>query len=105
VSPLPKWFFLVDTFAPLILALTPLAPIASAVAKGIQEAEALIGATSEQKLAHAVNIARAGIEALNAQLGRVVVDPAIGTSLVSKCISVIVTVTNLVHQATAPSTP
>lgn len=94
---IPKWLQIVQQFAPMVLAFTPLAPIAPMVAAGIQAAENMQGATSEQKLASVVAIARDGIAATNAQAGKVVLDPAMSDAVIQNIVSTAVNVTNLVH--------
>lgn len=94
------WLQILMTFAPMILRFIPkLAPIAPHVATGISEAEHLVGASSTEKQAHAVNIALAGVAAVNAEAGHAVIDPTIGAATIAAAVDTIVGVTNLVHAA------
>ena len=95
---LGHFFVKVGQFAPVILALTPLAPISGIVGAAIQEAEALKGATGEQKLAHVMAIAVDAAKAANSQAGKVVVDPAKVQNAVAEAVSAVITVTNLVKE-------
>jgi hypothetical protein len=90
-----NWLKLVENFAPIILAATPLAPIAPYVALGIQTAEQIKGATGEQKLALATQIANVGVAATNAQAGKVLIDPNAANSLITNGINAVVAATNL----------
>ena len=94
-----NWLGLIKTLAPIVLAATPLAPIAPFISLGIGEAEQLAGASGPEKLAHAVNIAQTGIAAVNAQAGKDLIDPALSADAISKGISTVVDVTNIVHKA------
>jgi hypothetical protein len=102
---LPKWLQMVQQFAPMVLAFTPLAPIAPFVSAGIQEAEQIQGASGADKLAHAINIARQGIAATNAQAGRTVIDPNMADTAIAAGINTTVSVVNLVQAAHATDTP
>lgn len=102
---LPKWLQMVQSLAPMILAFTPLAPIAPFVSAGIQEAEQIQGASGADKLAHAVQIARDGIAATNAQAGKVVIDPQLSDAAIVSGINTTVSVVNLVHATHANDTP
>jgi len=96
---------MVQQLAPMVLAFTPLAPIAPFVSAGIQEAEQIQGASGADKLAHAINIARQGIAATNAQAGRTVIDPNLADSAIAAGINTTVSVVNIVHEAHATDTP
>lgn len=90
-------------YAPQILSLTPLAPIAEDVAKGIIEAAGLHGASNDQKLAHVRNVAVLAADAANKQAGHQVVDPqAVGTAA-DGAISETYQVIKLLHNS--PSLP
>lgn len=94
---LGSFFKKVSHVAPLILAVTPLAPIAPFVAAGIQEAEA-IGGSGPDKLVHVVNIAKAAADAANAQAGKTVIDPALVEASAASTVSAIVQISNLLEQ-------
>ncbi len=97
LSKLGRFFQAVGKFAPLILAVTPLAPIAPAVMAAIQEAEALHGAgTGVEKLAHVKAIALDAAAAANAQAGKIVVDPAEIGAAVDQSVAAVVAVANVV---------
>jgi hypothetical protein len=70
-----KWLHLIEQLAPLVFMATPLAPLVPFIVIGIREAEQLKGATGAEKLAHAVEITHATIAGVNAQAGKVVIDP------------------------------
>lgn len=96
------FFHIVGTFAPLILANTPLAPIAGAVTAAIQEAEAIHGSGSgAEKLAHVTAIAVDAAHAANAQAGHQVIDPAAVQSEAATVISAVVQAANLAHPKAA----
>lgn len=92
---LGKFLHIVGTFAPLILAVTPLAPIAGAVTAAIQEAESIAGATGAEKLARVTAIAVDAAHAANAQAGHVVVDPVAVQTEAATVISAVIQATNL----------
>lgn len=93
-----RWLALITQYAPLILAATPLAPIAPFVAIGIHSAEAMKGATKQEKLSHAVEITQASIVAVNAQVGHQVIDPTTANRALVSGISAVVDVVNMVHR-------
>lgn len=99
---MPKWLQVLKQVGPIVLAFTPLAPIAPAVIAGIAAAEALPGATGEQKKVIVQQIVTAGAAAANAQAGRVVIDPADAAAAAHTAIDTIVTVTNIVEKAHPP---
>lgn len=94
---LPKWLQILQTVGLAALQASPLAPIAMPVAIAISEAEAISGATGQQKLAHVLAIATAA--ASTAQAEGVNIDPTLIASTAAKAISTAVDVTNIVHQA------
>lgn len=94
----PKWLQIVENIAPIILAATPLAPIAPFVALGIRVAEGIPGATADQKLVIAKSIASVGVQAANAQAGKEVIDTKAADTLVTSGINAVVAATNLRHQ-------
>lgn len=94
---LKQFAHLAETFAPLILASTPLAPIAPFVAAGIQTAESFQGATSADKLNKAVTLVQQGIAATNAQAGHVEIDPQITQAAITAGVGAVVNAINLVH--------
>jgi hypothetical protein len=97
-----KWLQLVSWVAPAVLGMTPLAPIAPFVIAGVQAAESLPGAQGKDKLDAAVQIARIGIAATNAQAGHVVVDPQLADAAIQSGISTVVNVVNLTHRGAQP---
>lgn len=101
----PKWLQIVQTFAPMVLAFTPAAPLAPFVAAGIQAAEQLPGADGPTKLAIATQIARTGIAATNAQAGKTLIDPALSDAVIQQAIGTTIAVTNLIHAAHPDPTP
>lgn len=93
---LGSFFKKLGKFAPLILAATPLAPIAPMVVAAIAEAEAIKGAgTGAEKAAHVKAIVIEVANAINAQKGTVVVDPAEVEAVADNAISTIISVVNL----------
>lgn len=95
----PRWLQILGQIGPQILAFTPLAPIAPAVAAAIGEAEAIGGASSAQKLAHVQQIVNDAVIATNAQAGKTVLDPQLVAAASATAISTVVNVTNVVHAA------
>lgn len=96
---LPKWLQILAQVGPQVLMFTPLAPIAAPVVAAIGEAEAMQGASGQEKLAHVVNIATDAATAANTQAGHVVIDPALMQATAATAISTAVNVTNMVHGA------
>lgn len=96
---MPKWLQILAKFGPEVLAFTPLAPIAGVVVAGIQTAEAIPGATGEQKKALVQQIVALGAQGTNAQAGHVVIDPAAAAVAAQTAIDTVVNVTNIVHAA------
>lgn len=92
---LPGWLKAVENLAPLVLAATPLAPIAPFVALGIQTAERIPGAKGADKLALATQIVNAGVQATNAQAGKEVVNVENVNTLVTSGINAVVAAANL----------
>ena len=98
---LPKWLQYVETFAPLILAATPLAPIIPFVISGIQTAEQIPDATGAQKLAIAQQLVADGVAATNAAAGHTEIDPALVNDMVTQGINTVVSVVNFKHSVEA----
>lgn len=97
LSKLGHFFQRVGQIAPAVLMFTPLAPIAAPVQAAIQEAEVAFGpGHGPAKLAHVVAIATDAANAVNAQAGKIVVDPAAVTLGAGAIISGIVQVVNSV---------
>jgi hypothetical protein len=103
----PKWLQILETFGPMILAFTPLAPIAPAVTAAIGAAETT-ALTGTDKLAQVVQVAGIAAEGVNAQVGHQVIDPSVVAASAASAISAVVQIANSVHdggevQATAAS--
>ena len=96
---LPKWLQILQTVGLAALSASPLAPISGIVASAIGEAEAIPGATGQQKLAHVLNIATNAAQM--AQASGVKIDPAIVQSAGASAIATAIQVTNIVHMASA----
>lgn len=94
MSKLGTFFKNVAKVAPLILSLTPLAPIAEEVTAFIQEAEAIKGSGPE-KLAHVKTMTLEAAKAINDQTGREVVSLDYVAQTVDNTVSVIVSATNI----------
>ena len=104
------WKSLLTTLAPVILAVIPgLAPLTPFVVLGIGEAEKMAGASGPEKLAHATEIAKAGIAGTNAiaveKTGKPLMDPTLADSALQSGISAVVDVVNLVQAAKAANPP
>lgn len=97
MSTLGSFFQKLGHLAPIILAFTPLAPIAPAVAAAIAEAEAIKGASGADKLAHVKQIARDAALAVNAAKGRQVVSVTGLDAAVDSAVATVVSVVNAVH--------
>ncbi len=94
-----------ETFAPLILAETPLAPLASFVAIGITTAQKATEGdtkmTNKQKLQLAIDEIHNGVEATNSQAGKQILSqPDVDTALAAGINAVVATI-NLKHDTTA----
>lgn len=95
---MPKWLAALEQIGPIVLAFTPLAPIAPAVVGGIQLAESLKGASGAQKKAIVQQIAVTAAQGANAQAGKTVIDPDLVSSTSSAVIDAVVQSVNLVKQ-------
>lgn len=93
------WKAILHLAVPIICAVVPAAaPLAPFIIAGISEAEAIKGASSAEKKAHALNIITAGATATNVAAGKVVIDPMLVTATASQAIDTAVGVTNLIHK-------
>lgn len=101
---LPKWLAILEAIGPTILSLTPLAPLVPSVIAGIKLAEAIPGATGEQKKALVQQIVAAGVVGANAQAGHEVLNPEATAATASAAIDTVVGVVNAVHAAGDGST-
>src|SRR6266571_4632113 len=101
-----NWLQLIEQFAPLVLIATPLAPLAPFIAIGIREAEGIKGATGQEKLTHAVAITKAAVTGVNAQAGKIVIDPTVADDALKHGISTVVDVVKIIQarQAAAIAT-
>jgi hypothetical protein len=97
---LPQWLRILQTVGLAALAASPLAPIAIPVAAAMAEAEAIKGASGQEKLAHVLTIATKAAEVAQAQ--GVKIDPAVVNAAGAQAISTAVAVVNIVHNAKAP---
>lgn len=97
MSKASKILSLIALFAPQILRLTSLAPVADAVAEGMQEAQGFEGATNQQKLDHVVNIAVEAARGINAEAKQTVIDPAMVQAVAGSIISTTKQTVNLIH--------
>ena len=72
-----SWFEAIKMLVPLIISLVnpKLAPLASSITAGINEAESIPGASGTDKLTHVVNIATASANAINQATGKTIVNP------------------------------
>lgn len=98
---LKSWLKTLAKVAPKVLLLTPLAPIAPAVQAAIAEAEAIKGASGQEKLAHVVKIAVNAAEV--AQASGVNIDPNAVEVAAEKAVSTAVDITNIATQAKQPA--
>lgn len=93
-----KWLAVLKQIGPVVLALTPAAPMAPFVLAGIDAAEHLKGASGPEKLAHAKAITQAAVAAVNAQHGSPVIDPDLADAVYDDAVSTTIGVCNLVHR-------
>jgi hypothetical protein len=100
---LAGWLSAVEKIAPIALALTPLAPISPWVGAAVKLAELIPGADGSTKLSVATQIANIGVQATNAQAGRVVVNPDEVNAVIASGIGTVVAVTNLIHDTPVPT--
>ena len=98
-----NWLDLVKFLAPMILVeINPhLAQVSDSIIHGISEAQAMSGATNEQKLNHAVNITNDAVKAINASTGIQRIDPVVVNEAAGHAISTIVDVAKLIHKSPA----
>lgn len=96
-----KWLELIKTVAPLILTFVPGMPpvLIPAIIKGIEIAEAIPGATGEQKKVAVINLVKTGMSTANAIHGEVILDPVALSNIVSKGIDTAVDTINIIHGA------
>jgi hypothetical protein len=101
-----KWLDIVRGLVPFIINLInpALAPLGSAIATGITEAEGFAGASGPEKLAHAQNIATAAATAINTASGKVVIDVAGLNEAVKDGINTSVAVANLLTRTPTATT-
>lgn len=96
-----NWKSLIATIVPIILASNPkTAKLAPFVVSGIQVAEELPGKKGKDKLDAAVSIAKLGLQAANAQLGRDVIDLEVADEIIESAASAGVDAVNIIHNAT-----
>ena len=91
------WNKLVDLIIPIVLAPTPLGAAAPWIVQGVHAAEAIKGASGEDKLKHAVEVTKAGIEVANVAGAKI--DTGLTDSAIAKGISAAVDIVNIVHNA------
>ena len=91
------WFTILKRVAPVVLALTPAAPLAPFIAVAIQAAEQIPGASGPTKLAIAREIVKIGVNATNAQIGYAKVDPALVDEAIENGINTVVAIVNAKH--------
>lgn len=98
-----NWLHLVKFLTPIILGvINPhLGQVSDSIVKGIDEAEALKNASSDEKLQHAVNITNEAVKAINAGTGKKLIDPAVVSQFAPTAISTIVDIVNLAHKSDA----
>src|SRR5260370_40135255 len=98
------WLRLVESLTPTVLSLFPgTASLVPIVRVAIQTAEAIPGASSTDKLAHAQQLGVDGAAATNALEGRTVADPAVASRVAADAISTTVDTVNAVYAAHAPA--
>lgn len=90
------WLKLVEQIAPIVLANTPLAPIAPHVSAGIQLAEQIPGANGAAKLDIAKQITNVAVNAVNTQAGSQKIDPVAVDSAFTQSVHAVVAATNLI---------
>lgn len=97
---IPKWLSTVIHVAPMALAMAVpgMAPFVPYFMAGVQSAEQIPGATGEQKLAAAVNIAQAGI--LAAQAAGAHIDAAVTNQAIVDGVNAVVKGVNSFHGKT-----
>lgn len=100
------WKKLIELIVPVVMASDPkTARLVPYVVTGIQEAESLHVASSAEKLAHAVNLTKIGVDATNAAAGKAVIDAATANTAIASGISTAVAVANLIHQKADKADP
>lgn len=100
-SKVDKFITIAGIFAPQVLALTHLAPIAQDVAEAIQATERLIHADGAGKLSYALNLAVLAAQTANHKAGRTVIDPALvqasGATVISSVVASINAIKAVAH--------
>lgn len=94
-----KWLDVLKTIGPMVVAATVpggavLAPI---IVHAIAEAEALPGASGQEKKAHALELVKAGAEGVNAAAQKQVLDPQLVHDTAENGIEAVVGAVNIVH--------
>jgi hypothetical protein len=95
---LPSWLRTVLMYAPPALSFTPLAPFVPMLQAGVHAAEQIPGATGQQKLEAAVQIAQAGI--LAAQAAGAHVDAEVTNQAIVDGVNAVVKGVNSFHGKT-----
>lgn len=96
-----NWLDVVKQFGPMILAMTAAAPVAPYLVTGIEAGEALKASHSgPERLAHAKDVTRTIVAAVNAQKPGTV-DPHVSDEALTHGIETVIAVANLIHKKAA----
>ena len=96
-----SWLTALKFFGPMVLGFTKAAPIAPFIVSAIESAEALVGATGTEKLAHAKALVRTSVAAVNAQAGKQVVDPNVPDKIIDDAVALVISITNAFKRSPA----
>ncbi|SRR5260221_2910659 len=98
-----KFAQVASVVAPVVLSVIPGVPpiIIPLITHGIQEAELIPGASSQDKKQHVLDLVTSGIQGINIAAGHVEVDPSAVTGAVSNGIDTTIATINIVKSAQA----
>ncbi len=93
---IPRWLRILEDVGPLVIAAAfpPLIPVTSLVIAAAKAAEAIPGATGEQKNQIAQQIAAIGAQFTNVTTGKPLVDPALAADITGDVFTAVVQATN-----------
>jgi hypothetical protein len=100
-----KWLQILETLGPMALMFTPLAPIAPIVIGAMKTAEALPGASGDEKKQLVQTLVSAGAAATNAVAKKQVIDPAAAAAASGSVIDATIGIVNIAHDMHVQTTP
>lgn len=84
-----KWYQVFQFVLPMVAQFFPkIIPLVPSIQQGVTEAQAIAGATNEEKLAHLTNVVKAGASAVTAT-GKAKIDPEDAANILTSAVSVV----------------